>query len=97
MSQSTDRQIEALWNAVKEGDASQIRLLVAKGVDVNVRNRDGWTPLHIAAQYGHADAMRALIAAKSMQTMAKAGMDLRDAPTTWNEQVQQNQESATAA
>ncbi len=84
---STDTEqdlIDMLWQAAKSGDASRIRLLVSRGVDVNIRNKDGWTPLHVATQYGHVEAMRTLISARSMQRMSGYGVTSYG-PVTWNE------------
>lgn len=76
--------IDLLWVSAKSGDAARIRSLVARGVDVNVRNKDGWTPLHVATQYGHVEAMRTLISARSMQRMSGYGVSSYG-PITWNE------------
>ncbi len=84
-SETQQELIDMLWHAVEAGDCALIRNLVARGVDVNVRNKDGWTPLHVATQYGHVDAMRTLISARSMQRMAHSGMVSQNTPLTWNE------------
>lgn len=89
--------VVALWDAAEKGDAARIRELVALGVDVSIRNQEGWTPLHIATKHGHADAMRALIAARSMQRMVTAGIDLRHPALTWNEALQTKTETSTAS
>jgi len=38
-----------------------VKTLLAKGADVNVAEKDGMIPLHVAAFFGHMDIMRALI------------------------------------
>lgn len=85
---------DALWTAAREGDAARIRHLIAEGVDVNVRNKDGWTPLHIATQYGHTEAMRTLISGKTMQNMSRAGLLDTAQPLTWNEALNSSKNAA---
>ncbi|KAI8724226.1 NACHT domain-containing protein [Fusarium sp. LHS14.1] len=40
---------------------STIKWLKARGGNINARNRDGWTPLHLAAKRGHLETARTLI------------------------------------
>lgn len=91
-----EQKIDALWQAARAGDCARIRLLVSEGVNVNIRNKDGWTPQHIATQYGHMEAVRTLIAAKTMQNMSRAGIDLTSQPLTWNETLRKTQEKDAA-
>lgn len=53
----------SLLDAAREGDAVEVRALVAAGGDVNVRDADGATPLLYAAHSAKAEAVRALLAA----------------------------------
>ncbi len=51
-----------LLRAAEEGDAASLRDLVAKGADVNARDRKGWTPLIWRAYHGvHADLVSLLL------------------------------------
>jgi uncharacterized protein len=49
--------------AAARGDATQIKTLIAKGTQPDVRDGYRRTPLHVAAYGKHHDAMRALVAA----------------------------------
>ncbi len=51
----------SLFNAVKSGDINLIKSFVEKGVDVNTRNKYGWTPLHWAAFRGKTEVVKLLI------------------------------------
>lgn len=51
-----------LFAAASQGDANQIRDLVASGEKVDAMDSRGRTPLHIAAFGGHHAAMKALVA-----------------------------------
>lgn len=37
------------------------RLLIQAGYDVNIKDYDGWTPLHAAAHWGKDEACRILV------------------------------------
>jgi ankyrin repeat protein len=56
-----------IWNAARRGDLETIQKLIDSGVDVNAKKRTltvtGWTPIHYAAYYGQANAIRALVKA----------------------------------
>lgn len=51
----------ALWRGAATGDAPTIRNLFARPQDVNNQDRDGWTPLLLAAGMGHTAAVQALL------------------------------------
>lgn len=52
----------AIFAAVIFGDAAEIETLLAGNRSlVNAVSPDGWFPLHLAAHFGHADAVRALL------------------------------------
>jgi ankyrin repeat protein len=48
---------------IKMGDIIALRKFVASGVDVNSRNRFGWTPLMLAAGEGQTPIVRYLLSA----------------------------------
>jgi ankyrin repeat protein len=51
------------WDsALKEGDAFKLAALIAAGADVNALDRFGQSALKLAAQRGHLEAVRVLIA-----------------------------------
>jgi ankyrin repeat protein len=71
------------WAAF-QGNVELVRILIEAGADVNAsykaQNKQGWTPLLLAAQMGHRDAANALI---------KAGADAsRAGPGGWNALMQ---------
>jgi uncharacterized protein YjhX (UPF0386 family) len=49
-----------LLDATGDGDLARVRELVALGADVKWMNKDGWAPLHVAAQMGHEEMTRTL-------------------------------------
>ncbi|RPB11929.1 ankyrin [Morchella conica CCBAS932] len=49
-----------LW-AVKNGHEDVLKMILEQGVDVNVRDVDGRTPLHWAALFGMVDIVRVLL------------------------------------
>lgn len=55
----------ALFDASYAGATATVSRLLASGADPNWRNRDGWTPLMIAAAERHLDTVAALLAAKA--------------------------------
>jgi uncharacterized protein len=50
--QAGQRAGQALLQATEAGDIAQMEALLAKGAEVNARNAQGWTPLHVAAAGG---------------------------------------------
>lgn len=55
------KEAELLHQAAMVGDVNQVKSLISKGVDVNAKNRLGWTPLHNALWYGHKAIVELLI------------------------------------
>ena len=52
----------ALLKAIQEGNIKAVKQHLATGADVNAKNRDGVTPLHVAAAKGHKEVAELLIA-----------------------------------
>jgi len=52
---------DGLHQAVKEGNLSKVRSLLAGGANVNARNKDGRTALILATMQGQADIVQALL------------------------------------
>ena len=52
----------SIWNATEKGNLEAVKQHLAAGVDVNVKNDSGVTPLHRAAYYGHKEIVVLLIA-----------------------------------
>jgi ankyrin repeat protein len=53
---------QSLHQAAKTGDVEVVKKLIARGVDLNGKDKDGWTPLHHAAWNGRRDVAAVLIA-----------------------------------
>src|ERR1041385_3447029 len=69
-SATNNAQVAALFHATREGNTDMVRsLLAAPGVDVNVTDESGSTPLLEAARYGHDNICRMLIAADVVMTV----------------------------
>jgi uncharacterized protein len=67
MGRTHDRLILA---AARRGNIGRIRRLLAEGADVNARGKFGYTPLVHASYSGHAEAVRFLLDAGAIPTMA---------------------------
>ena len=46
---------------VKDGSFEMVKLLIANGADINAKNDDEWTPLHIASRYGSFEIVKLLV------------------------------------
>uniref|UniRef100_A0A8C5XIP2 Protein phosphatase 1 regulatory subunit n=1 Tax=Microcebus murinus TaxID=30608 RepID=A0A8C5XIP2_MICMU len=51
----------ALHVAAAKGYTEVLKLLIQAGYDVNIKDYDGWTPLHAAAHWGKGEACRILV------------------------------------
>ncbi|XP_044835701.1 protein phosphatase 1 regulatory subunit 12A isoform X3 [Mauremys mutica] len=51
----------ALHVAAAKGYTEVLKLLIQAGYDVNIKDYDGWTPLHAAAHWGKEEACRILV------------------------------------
>jgi hypothetical protein len=51
----------ALLAATEAGDLAQMRAALAQRADINIRNAQGWTPLHIAAAGGDVQVLALLL------------------------------------
>lgn len=52
---------QELLEAARDGDAATVRALLGDGADVAEARGDGMTPLHLAAERGHAEVVRLLL------------------------------------
>ena len=69
-----------IWTAAAIGDVAMVAsALEANGRDTASRSHDGWTPLHLAAHFGKAEACASLIAAGA-DVHAVSTNDLRNQP-----------------
>ena len=58
----TGEELNVIIAAAKKGDIEAVKQHLADGADVNEKARDGTTPLHNAAVYGHNEVAELLIA-----------------------------------
>ena len=73
----------ALMYASAHGDLELARELVNDGANVNVTSRNGFTPLHRAAQNGHTDVVRWLLQCGADASARSKG---KDTPLTLSRQ-----------
>ena len=70
------RRMETGWeDATRRGDAQDVGHLLAKGVDIDARDRYGQTALMLAAHAGHIEVVEVLIAHRAnLNVTAKYGL-----------------------
>lgn len=52
-----------LWHAAMSGDVAGVRKCLTEGLDATAADKDGFSALHVAAEYGHGAVIAVLIAA----------------------------------
>ncbi len=57
------KQIDDLLEAVKLGNLDKVKAMIASGIDVNAKNKDGLTAVMVAAWAGKPELLKAMIAA----------------------------------
>jgi ankyrin repeat protein len=62
---------ENVWVASSDGDVKRVEELLTSGVSVNAQDEHGYSPLHAAVSYGHADLITMLL-------IKGATIDIRD-------------------
>ncbi len=62
---------QTLIRAVEEKNLPRVQKLLAKGIDVNKADQRGWTALTLAANEGHVEIVRALLATPGIDVNAK--------------------------
>ncbi|XP_063165073.1 protein phosphatase 1 regulatory subunit 12A isoform X2 [Candoia aspera] len=69
----------ALHVSAAKGYTEVLKLLIQAGYDVNIKDYDGWTPLHAAAHWGKEEACRILVENLcDMETVNKVGQTAFD-------------------
>ena len=72
-----------ITEAAASGDIAAVRdLLTAEPVLVHSHSYEGWTPLHLAAHYGHSQVVEMLLA-HGADVHARATNDLGSSPLLW--------------
>ncbi len=51
----------SLHQAIINGDVNEVKSILSSGVDINVKNRQGWTPLHTAVDKQQKDIVQLLL------------------------------------
>ena len=76
-------QLNLLFKSIEDGDTTKIKEILAKNKKfVFARDKDGRSPIHIAAQNGHSDVIKAIIAENAEYTQIKDSVIFRN-PYLW--------------
>lgn len=75
LAQQSESTAEDLFDAARNGDVEQIKLILDSGIDINSKTKYGAMALHYAAEKGHLDAVKLLV---------EKGAELNSADTFYN-------------
>lgn len=73
---------QKLRDASKAGNVAAVRELLGKGTKVNAANENGFTALHMAAEWGKADYAAYGVSAEVATVLVEAGAN-KEARTNW--------------
>lgn len=71
-----DKANKVLHEAISKNNIKKVQTLITQGVDVNARDKEGWTALHFAAELGHT---------RICQLLIQAGADINAKSTMYGE------------
>ena len=72
----------ALWWVAMHGRVALMKTLINAGCDVNLSDKDGWTPLSVAAFHGHTEVIKLLLASG-----ADPSKEVEDGDTAYDKAV----------
>ena len=74
------RSLTLLAEAVKANFVEVVRVLIQAGFDLNARDDQGETALHVAARFGHSDCARLLLATTNLR---RANLEIAEKTYGW--------------
>jgi pectate lyase len=72
--------ISSIHTAAVVGDLARVRAFLENGIDINVKDNQGNTPLHLAAQGGHREVVEFLLSKDSDVNTRRTGYPAGDTP-----------------
>lgn len=61
MTEEWSESEKGIFNAVTNGDLDEVKRLLESGLDPSLKDSEGMTPLHFAADRGHIEILRVLL------------------------------------
>ena len=77
---NSPRSLTLISEAVRANFVEVVRVLIQAGFDMNARDEQGETALHVAARFGHADCARLLLATTNLR---RANLEVAEKTYGW--------------